>query len=60
MCAFHLPLCVRVCVSARENVGKKKRRLFSDAINCFFDPVISGRRHSEGASDEVPVAGFQR
>lgn len=37
----------------------KERRLFSDGTNCFFDPVISGRRHSEGASDEAPVAGFQ-
>lgn len=37
----------------------KEWRLFSDGINCFFDPVISGRRHSEGAGDEAPMAEFQ-
>lgn len=37
----------------------KEWRLFSDGINCFFDPVISGRRHSEGVGDEAPVAEFQ-
>lgn len=50
--------CVSQCFRERENVGKEWR-LFSDGINCFFDPVISGRRHSEGAGDEAPMAEFQ-
>lgn len=57
---FHLSACAYVCESVcrGENVGKEWR-LFSDGINCFFDPVISGRRHSEGAGDEAHMAEFQ-
>lgn len=60
MYVFHLSVCMYVCESVcrRENVGKEWR-LFSDGINCFFDPVISGGRHSEGAGDEAPMAEFQ-
>ncbi len=65
MCVFHLSLCLCVCVCVCEcqrDIERecgKERRLFSDGTNCFFDPVISGRRHSEGAGDEAPMARFQ-
>ena len=59
---FYLSVCSYVCESVcqrkRENVGKEWR-LLSDGINCFFDPVISGRRLYEGAGDEAPMAEFQ-
>lgn len=60
MYVFHLSVCTYVCESVcqRKNVGKEWR-LLSDGINCFFDPVISGRRHCEGAGDEALVAEFQ-